>query len=139
MRVAVVLGNRMKDDGSLSDIMLSRLNLTLKLDSEQKIDKFIVSGGVANKVAGVAEATKMAEWLVNNGISEERIIKEDKSLTTVENAKFSVPIAEEIGATEIVLVTSTYHVTRLYLPAGRLFQKALKKYPNIKLAIYAGE
>ena len=139
MRVAIVLGNRMQDDGSLSDIMLSRLNLTLKLDSEQKIDKYIVSGGVANKVAGVAEASKMAEWLVNNGINEDRIIKEDKSLTTVENAKFSIPMAYEIGATEIVLVTSTNHVTRPYLPAGRLFQKALKKYPNIKLAIYAGE
>ncbi len=139
MRVAIVLGNRMKDDGSLSDIMLSRLKLTLKLDSEQKIDKYIVSGGIANKVAGTAEATKMAEWLIANGIEENRVIKEDKSRTTVENAKFSVPIAQEIGATEIVLVTSTYHVTRRYLPAGRLFQRALKNYPNIKLAIYTGE
>ena len=139
MRVAIVLGNRMNDDGSLSDIMLSRLNLTLKLDCEQKIDKYIVSGGVANKEAGVAEADKMAEWLIANGIAKERIIEEDKSRTTIENAKFSVPIANEIGATEIILVTSTNHITRSYLPAGRLFQKALQKYPNIKLAIYAGE
>ena len=55
MKIAIVLGNRMNDDGSLSKIMIKRLLLTLKFDKVYHPDLIITSGGIANELAGVAE------------------------------------------------------------------------------------
>ena len=109
MKIAIVLGNRMRDDGSLSDIMVKRLNLALKCDQEYHPDYFIVSGGVADEVAGVSEASGMKKWLVSHGMPEEKIIMEDQSHTTRENAIFSVPIAKKYHPDTIIVITSSDH------------------------------
>lgn len=141
MKVFVLLGNRMNDDGTLSDLMKLRLNLAVKYYEENKPEKIIVSGGVANKKAGVAEADKMEEFLLNAGIPQEVIIKEDKSLTTKQNAEFSCPKAKEIGADTMVLCTSKEHMTRWYLNPVRLFKHYLKKYDckGIELVTYTND
>jgi len=100
------------------------------------IDKLIVSGGVANKKAGISEAQLMYDFLVQNGIPSESIIKEDKSLTTKQNAEFSVPLAAELGATEIILCTSSEHMKRSYLNPIKLFEKELEPYPEVLLKAY---
>ena len=136
MKVAVVLGNRLNDDKSITSIMEQRLMLTLKLIEEHCPDKIIVSGGVANPVAGVSEAYVMNEWLVNHGVDKSMIIQEDNSLTTKENAQYSVPIIVELGAETVILCTSEEHMKRWYLNPVKLFKKQLKKYPNIQLQPY---
>ncbi len=136
MKVAIVLGNRMNDDGSLSEKMLVRLNLTLKLYKQLSPDRIIVSGGIANKKAGIAEAEKMHEWLINKGIPFEAIIKESASKSTKQNAKFSVPIAKSLGADEIILCTSAEHFSRKWLNPKKIFEAQLKK-TNIKLTIFS--
>lgn len=127
MIVAVVLGNRMNDDGSLSDTMLIRLNLALKLYSEKRPDKIIVSGGVANVKAGVAEADEMKKWLVKNGIPGDIIVIENKSLTTKENARFSAPIICNLKADKLILCSTKEHIDRFFLNPVKLFKKALKE------------
>ena len=141
MKVFVLLGNRMNDDGTLSEKMVLRLNLCVKYYNENKPDKIIVSGGIANPKAGVAEADKMEEYLLKAGIPQEVIIKEDKSLTTKQNAEFSCPKAKELGADTMVLCTSKEHMTRWYLNPVKLFKRYLKKYEasNIKLETYTND
>lgn len=141
MKVFVLLGNRMNDDGTLSDKMKLRLSLCVEYYFENKPDKIIVSGGIANPKAGVAEADKMEEYLLNAGIPSEVIIKEDKSLTTKENAEFSCPKAKELGADVMVLCTSKEHMERWYLNPVKLFKRYLKKYDaaNIKLETYTNK
>ena len=97
MKVAIILGNRMNDDGTISATMKKRLDLTIELFNELKPDKIIVSGGIANEVANVSEASKMEEYLLSKGIDKDLIIQENKSHTTRENALFSVPIAESLN------------------------------------------
>ena len=97
MKIAIILGNRMNDDGTISNTMKKRLDLTLELYNEYKPDKIIVSGGIANKVANISEASKMEEYLIEKGLDPELIIKEDNSMTTRENALYSVPIATVIS------------------------------------------
>lgn len=139
MKVAVVLGNRLNDDASITSVMEQRLKLTLQLMQEHAPDKIIVSGGVANPVAGVSEAQVMSNWLVSHGVDIDLIVKEDKSLTTKQNAKYSVPIAVELGAKNVILCTSAEHMSRWYLNPVKLFRKQLKKYPNIQLTTYCKE
>lgn len=141
MKVFVLLGNRMNDDGTLSELMKLRLGLAVKYYEENKPDKIIVSGGIANKKAGVAEADKMEEYLLSSGIPQDVIIKEDKSLTTKQNAEFSCPKAKELGADTMVLCTSKEHMTRWYLNPVRLFKRYLKKYgaTDVKLVTYTND
>ena len=136
MLVAVVLGNRINDDGSMSDIMHARLKMALRVYRVFSPAKIILSGGVANSKVVLSEAQMMRDFLVENGVPSDILILEDKSLTTKQNAEFSVPIAAELNATELLLCTSTDHMARKYLNPAKLFQKQLKIYPQIKLSAY---
>lgn len=136
MLVAVVLGNRINDDGTMSELMRVRLETALKICKTFNPSKIILSGGVANKKVDVAEADMMREYLVERGVSSNILVLEDKSLTTKQNAEFSVPIAVELGATELLLCTSLEHISWSYLNPIKLFQSQLKRYPQIKLSVY---
>ncbi len=126
MLVAVVLGNRMKDDGTPSALMLKRMQLAVEMYQKLHPDKIIVSGGLANKKAGVTEAQFMQTHLIAQGIPADKIVAEHNSMTTVQNAQFSVPRAKDMGATAIVVVTSAEHMSRSFLNPLKLFQKHLK-------------
>lgn len=124
MKILVVLGNRMNDDGSFSDAMMDRLNKTLVVADD--FDKIVVTGGVANPMAGVAEADMMSEWLVENGIPMSKLVVENRSHTTKENAKYSAPIIKGLGAEEVTLLSSAKHIDRKVLNPVRLFKKYTK-------------
>lgn len=137
MHVVVVLGNRMNNDGSMTQLSQRRLQATMRFVSAFNADKIILSGGVANKKANRSEAAAMYEYLVNNGIAEDKLICEDQSTTTEENAKYSVPIAAKLGATEVTVITSNEHMSRNFLNPLKLFEKELLNYPDIKLSAYS--
>lgn len=131
MEVLVVLGNRMNDDGSFSEPMLKRLAKTLEV--EKDYDKIICCGGVANDSAGISEAGAMEKYLVEQGVDNAKIIKEDMSTTTKENAIYSKEILERLGVKQIALLTSRNHMYRIYLNPKILFRKFAKV--KIKKAI----
>jgi len=95
--IAIVLGNRLNDDGSFSPQMTERMNLTLDLIKKFHIDLIVTSGGVANKVANIAEADAMRDYLVKCGVKESMIICENKSISTYENAKFSMELIKDLN------------------------------------------
>ena len=70
----------------------------------------IVTGG--NPRNGVTEAAAMRRMLTLLGFPDHRIIVEDKANSTVQNARFSIPLAEQAGTTGIILVTSSSHQDR---------------------------
>ena len=108
--VAIILGNRLNDDGTITKIQEDRLLMALEIEELFKPDYFILSGGVANPLAKISEAEAMYNYLLNKGIDKNKLIKEDKSYSTVENALYSIPIAKELGAKTIILSTSLYHL-----------------------------
>lgn len=136
MLVAVILGNRLRDDGTITEIMEQRLKMAVEVNNRFSPERIIVSGGIANPKAKVSEADKMFDYLVDNGVPADKIVKEDKSLTTKQNALFSVPLAAELGATELLLCTSVEHMSRSYLNPIKLFLKQLETYPSIELQAY---
>jgi len=54
----------------------------------------------------------MRKMLLTLGFPDSRIIVEDKADSTVQNAESSVPLAQQAGASGIILVTSTTHQGR---------------------------
>lgn len=134
-KIVIVLGNRLNDDGSISRIQEERLEMALELEKLYEPDYFILSGGLANPKAGITEAKAMYDYLITKGMNKEKLILEDKSLSTVENAKFSVPLAETLGAEMIIVCSSPYHFGN---PVYKLMESFVKEIDgkNIILMTY---
>jgi len=88
--------------------------------------KVVVSGG-KGPGEDIPEAQAMKEFLLKHGISENRIIVEDKSKNTVQNLKNTKNILEKSYGKQnftIALVTSNFHVFRAKMLAKRSGFKA---------------
>ncbi|AKP68473.1 transporter [Companilactobacillus ginsenosidimutans] len=109
----VVLGYALGKNGKMEKTMLDRLNLILKAAKKYPKSKIMVSGGVPQD--GVTEASAMKKWLVKKGINKNRIVKEDLSTNTVENALFSIRDLNTKKATSATLITSSSHMRRAFL------------------------
>lgn len=109
--VFVVLGNYLNDDATPSELLIKRLNLTIDAMNKFHPDKIILSGGIANLNAKVSEADVMYDYLIKKGVNADILIKEGKSLSTKENALYSMTIIEELCLDEIVIISSIEHFT----------------------------
>ncbi len=134
--VVIVLGNRLNDDGTITDIQKERLEMALEIENLYHPNFYILSGGIANPKAIISEAKGMYDYLIKKGIDENKLIMEDKSFTTVENAKYSIPIAKSLSATKIIVCTSSYHLGDPKYEAMSSFTKELEN-SNITLMTYS--
>jgi uncharacterized SAM-binding protein YcdF (DUF218 family) len=66
----------------------------------------------------------MRDLALKFGVPAEAILVEERSLHTLENASFTLPILEERGALRIILVTSPFHQLRTYLTFSRVLGPA---------------
>ncbi len=114
----VVLGFQLEPDGSMREELIGRLQVA-KRSAEKYPNALIVctGGGTAAGNRNATEAGKMAEWLIENGIAPERVIIEDRSLTTAQNAIFTFDILTERypQVRQLAIVSSDYHI-----PTGTL-------------------
>lgn len=109
----VVLGFALNPDGTMRDELIGRLTAA-KLSAEKYPNALIVctGGGTAAMDASATEGGRMAGWLEDNGIDPDRIIVEDRSLSTSQNAMFTYDILMEQypQVDQIALVSSDYHI-----------------------------
>lgn len=103
-----VLGGGVGDDGTLPDVVLDRLETGLAEATANPGAPILVTGGDTGN--GVTEASSMRAWLVDAGISPDRIVAEDRSWTTLSNAAESRRLLPDV--TSLVLVTSGSHLRR---------------------------
>lgn len=136
MKIAVVLGNRLLDDAAPTRALKERIGLAIDFYERHSPDFVILSGGMANPKAGVSEAEAMKKML-EGYIPEDKLITESESLTTRQNALYSVPVALKLNATEITVISSPEHIDRRYLNPIRLFRKTLKKHGARHIPVYA--
>lgn len=104
--------------GEIPSFMLQdRLNAALELLESNPNAVCIVSGGQGARES-ITEAETMRRWLTERGISEERIIKEESSVSTSENLSLCADIIskQEISGT-ITIVTNEFHQYRAHLYA----------------------
>ena len=109
----VVLGFELNDDGSMKDELIGRLE-TAYTCAEQYPNAYVVctGGGTAKDNPNVTEAGLMGEWMLEKGLDEKRLIIEDKSMTTAQNAEFSYDIllADYPQVDSVAVVSSSYHI-----------------------------
>lgn len=94
--------------------LLNRLEATQAYLSEHPETVAVVSGG-QGPGEDVTEAQCMYDWLLSHGIEPERVIRETKATSTVENLRFSLEIIQGLGSQEdsvIGIVSSEYHLHR---------------------------
>ena len=105
----IVLGAQMKPAGP-SAVLKFRLDAAYDYLTANENTLCVVSGGQGPNEP-CTEAQGMYDYLVERGISPERIFMEDKSTDTSENIAFS---AEIIGGTDkdVGIVTNNFHVFR---------------------------
>lgn len=109
----VVLGFQLNPDGSMRDELIHRLEVALAC-AEQYPDAYIActGGGTAANNEDATEAGRMADWLISHGLESDRVIVEDRSQTTAQNAIFTLGILsrEYPQVDRIAIVSSDYHI-----------------------------
>lgn len=114
----VVLGCQVRGQRP-SKMLKRRLDTALEYLNEHEELPVIVSGGKGYDEE-ISEALCMKNYLVENGISEDRIIMEDRSESTDQNLEYSFEILDRMGLPlSIVLITDGYHQYRAQLIAQK--------------------
>ena len=108
----VVLGYQLEPDGTMSEELIGRCETALRSAKKYPNAYIAVTGGGTALMADTTEAEAMAAWLTEKGIAPERIITENSSLTTGENAQFTCKIISEAypQIRWAAVISSDYHV-----------------------------
>ena len=109
----IVLGCGLNKDGTPTPLLKGRVDKALDFYRLQKQATgkeatFITSGGQGDDEV-ISESESMRRYLIEQGIDDNRIIKEDKSTSTYENMMFS---KEKIESGKVAFCTTNYHVFR---------------------------
>ena len=135
----VVLGFALKSDGTMQPELVGRLETALASAQKYPNSYILVTGGV--KKNGWTEGDRMHDWLVEHGVADNRILVENKSANTAQNAEFSFDILYNHPTIKsISMITSQYHLKRgtiLYYAESLIRARELGKTP-IKLNGNAG-
>ena len=110
----VVMGYQLNKYGSMQPELTQRLEVALESAKKYPNAYLLCSGGgTAEKNSKVTEADVMSEWLVGKGVEPDRIIVENKSRSTIENAKYIFrKLRQYPQIREIAIVSSGYHILR---------------------------
>lgn len=109
----IVLGFQLNPDGSMKDELIERLTVA-KASAEKYPNALIVctGGGTASENPNATEAGEMAKWLIESGVDASRVIVENQSLTTAQNAIYTYQILTEQypQVKKLAIVSSDYHI-----------------------------
>ena len=125
----IILGCGLNKDGTPTPLLKGRIDSALAFADRQKEKtgkelSFVTSGGQgADEI--VSESEAMKRYLMEQGIPDNRIIKEDQSKNTYENMLFSKEkIMERDPQAKAAFSTTNYHVFRSGLFARMVKMKA---------------
>ena len=141
----VVLGFQLLPDGTMDPELLGRCQVALA-SAEKYPHAYLAltGGGTALGNPDATEAEVMADWFLSRGVDADRIILENRSLTTAENASFTCAVlaAQYPQVRQLAIVTSSYHVplgTLLFVEEALLYEyeNGLRPYSVISNASFA--
>ena len=105
----------------VSKIMANRLDMAIDLFCLSGYKALLVVSGGQGDDESISEADAMADYLIEKGVQESRILKENRSHTTEENLKNALSLIQENCSTgKLALVTSGYHLYRCVFLAHQM-------------------
>ena len=110
-------GCMIKKDGSLTPLLKSRVDRAIEFSKMQKSATgksivFVPSGGKGS-LEIISEAEAINKYLLDQGISKDSILIENKSKNTYENIKFSNELIKKTNKNaNIAFSTTNFHVFR---------------------------
>ena len=113
----LILGCKFRDDGTLTPLLKGRCDAALNFWKKQKQETgkeaVLIPSGGQGADEPMPEAEAMARYLLQEGIPENCIIREDQSRNTYQNMEFSKRIIEErTKDANVAYATTNYHVFR---------------------------
>ena len=115
---AVVLGCAVRNSQPMPDLV-QRLDTTVDYCEKNPNATVIVSGGQGWD-ENVSEAQVMYDYLISNGVSATRIVREDASRNTRENMTLSdAAVNGALKSSSVVTITNDYHVFRAKMYASQ--------------------
>src|ERR1700730_1292971 len=88
--MAVVLGNRVNADGSLSPVLRGRVDRALALYQQGRVVRIMVSGGMGEQgedPGHYPEGRAMKQYLMGRGVPPDRIVEDNHGENTYLTAK----------------------------------------------------
>lgn len=119
--VLLVLGCRVRGEKAEPTLHM-RIEKAAEYLNENKDTIAILCGGIVHKDQFKSEAQVMADCLCSMGIEKERLLLEDKSLTTVQNFINAKKIMADTGVSETAMVgvlSSEFHLMRVKMIADK--------------------
>lgn len=105
----LVLGCAPKKDGSISNMMKSRVDEAISQYHFRK--RPILFTGWANRHPH-SEARVMADYAISKGIPKHHILLEEQARSTYENFKYSLPLLRQHNLVSVCVVTNHFHMRR---------------------------
>ena len=115
--VAVILGNKVRRNGSPSARLEARLTEGLCLLNESRVRYLLVSGGHGRE--GYSEAAVMRDWLLSHDAPGDRVLVDPAGDNTWLTAQHSSAIMKEHGLKDAVIVSQYFHLARCRLLFSR--------------------
>lgn len=108
--IAVVLGNTVFKDGSLSPWLKGRVDKVYELYKNGQVKKIFVSGG--GNGTRFPEGDAMRNYLVKKGVDSNDVIADNKGINSYHTAVDFADLNRQNKYSGCVVVTSFYHVSR---------------------------
>lgn len=108
--VAVILGNKVNEDGTLSERLKARVDCGYEIYKSGQVKKILVSGGLGKE--GHYEGSKMKEYLIRKGVPDSVIFVDDKGNNTLLTVQNTLKLQDSIQFESIITVSQYYHLTR---------------------------
>jgi len=109
--VAIVLGNKVHENGEVSTRLKARLDTALLLYENRQVEKILVSGGLGKE--GFLEGDVMAEYLVGKGVARKNIIIDNQGINTKATADNTSTLIKT--GSKIIVVSQFFHIPRSVL------------------------
>lgn len=108
--LAVILGSKVNEDGTLSKRLEKRLESGIDLYKNHRVQKILVSGGLGKE--GFYEGDKMKEFLIKKGIPDSLIIVDNHGNNTRATVINTLKLKPQLKFNSIIIVSQYFHVTR---------------------------
>lgn len=108
--VAIVLGNTVNVDGSLSPRLESRLARGLALYQQRQVGHIVVSGGLGKE--GHYEGSRMRDYLITQGVPSADVSVDDLGNNTALSAYNLQQHPRRADFNRVIVVSQFFHITR---------------------------